>query len=87
MLSIGFEMMKEDHCVYVKQKQGLSMILYLYVDDSLLLERFEMLNEIKSWLPSIFQWKAWVRQIIYLELNLLNHSKKILSLCQDTYTR
>lgn len=52
-LSVGFEVMEDDHCVYVNRNKDCFVIISLYVDDILLVEKFEMLNETKSRLSSI----------------------------------
>ena len=36
ILSYGFEMINEDHCVYLRKEKGKFVILSLYVDDMLI---------------------------------------------------
>ena len=53
-----FEMMDEDHCVYVKRSNDKFVILTLYVDDILLVgNNMEYLLTIKEWLSFNFQMK------------------------------
>lgn len=54
-LSVGFKVMEDDHCVYVNRNKDCFVIISLYVDDILLVEKFEMLNETKSQLSSILK--------------------------------
>ena len=50
VLSNGFTMIEEDHCVYVKQSKGSFIILSLYVDDILLAGNdMEMIITTKVW--------------------------------------
>ena len=58
IISIGFEMMEEDHCVYVKRLGKSLLILSLYVDNILLAGNdIEMIVTTKRWLSSIFEMK------------------------------
>ena len=58
VMSNHFEMMGEDHCVYVKRSNDKFMILTLYVDDILLAgNNMEYPLTIKEWLSFNFQMK------------------------------
>ena len=58
IISIGFEMMEEDHCVYVKRSGKSLLILPLYVDNILFAGNdIEMIVTTKRWLSSIFEMK------------------------------
>ena len=53
ILSYDFEMINEDHCVYLRKKKGKFVILSLYVDDILIVgSDIKCVIEAKSWLPS-----------------------------------
>ena len=55
---IGFEMMEEDHYVYVIRSRKSLLILSLYVDDILLaINDIEMIVTTKRWLSFIFEMK------------------------------
>ena len=57
-MSNHFEMMDEDHCVYVKRLNDKFVILTLYVDAILLAENNKKyLLTIKEWLSFNFQMK------------------------------
>ncbi|KAL0453733.1 UNVERIFIED_CONTAM: Retrovirus-related Pol polyprotein from transposon TNT 1-94 [Sesamum latifolium] len=56
--SIGFTMVEDDHCVYVKRSQKNFLILPLYVDDILLAgNNMEMIVATQKWLSSTFEMK------------------------------
>ncbi|KAL0333149.1 UNVERIFIED_CONTAM: Retrovirus-related Pol polyprotein from transposon TNT 1-94 [Sesamum calycinum] len=56
--SIGFTMIEEDHCVYVKRSVKNFLILSLYVDDILLTgNNMEMIVATQKWLSSTFEMK------------------------------
>ena len=58
ILTIGFVMTNEDHCVYVKRVDKSLLILSLYVDDILLAGNdMELINETRKWLSSVFEMK------------------------------
>ena len=65
-MSNHFEMMDEDHYVYVKRSNDKFMILTLYVDDILLAgNNMEYLLTIKEWLSFNFQMKD-MREVSYI---------------------
>ncbi|KAL0421379.1 UNVERIFIED_CONTAM: Retrovirus-related Pol polyprotein from transposon TNT 1-94 [Sesamum latifolium] len=54
--SIGFTMVEEDHCVYVKRSEKNFMILSLYVDDILLAgNNMEMIVALRSGCPQLLR--------------------------------
>ena len=56
--SFGFEMIEEDHCVYIKQFKKSILILSLYVDDILLAENdISVIVSTREWLSSQFEIK------------------------------
>uniref|UniRef100_A0A2N9GY51 Uncharacterized protein n=1 Tax=Fagus sylvatica TaxID=28930 RepID=A0A2N9GY51_FAGSY len=56
--SFGFEMIEEDHCVYLKQSKRSILILSLYVDDILLAGNdMDSIVTTKKWLSSTFEMK------------------------------
>ena len=58
VMSHNFEMIEEDHCVYIKRSKDKYVILSLYVDDILIAENSkEYILEIKGWLSSKFEMK------------------------------
>uniref|UniRef100_A0A2N9EKE5 Integrase catalytic domain-containing protein n=1 Tax=Fagus sylvatica TaxID=28930 RepID=A0A2N9EKE5_FAGSY len=56
--SFGFEMIEEDHCVYLKRSKRSILILSLYVDDILLAGNdMDSIVTTKKWLSSTFEMK------------------------------
>ncbi|KAL0282692.1 UNVERIFIED_CONTAM: Retrovirus-related Pol polyprotein from transposon TNT 1-94 [Sesamum radiatum] len=56
--SMGFTMVEEDHCVYVKRSEKNFIILSLYVDDILLAgNNMELIVATQKWLSSTFEMK------------------------------
>ena len=82
VLSNGFTMIKEDHCVYIKRSKGSCIILSLYVDDILLAGNdMEMIITTKGWLSSNFEMKDMGEVDYILGVKILRDcSKKLLSL-------
>ena len=82
VLSNGFTMIEEDHCVYVKWSKGSFIILSLYVDDILLAGNdMEMIITTKGWLSSNFEMKDMGEVDYILGVKILRDcSKKLLSL-------
>ena len=89
IISIGFEMMEEDHCVYVKRSRKSLLILSLYVDDILLAGNdMEMIVTTKRWLSSIFEMKDMGEANYVLGVKIFkDRSKKLLGLSQETYIK
>ena len=82
-----FNMINEDHHVYMKRSKNKFVILYLYVDDILIAENDkEYVNHIKGWLSSNFEMKEMgeVTYILGVEI-LRDRSKRLLSLSQEPY--
>ncbi|OMO52435.1 reverse transcriptase [Corchorus capsularis] len=85
----GFEMIEEDHCVYVKRSKGSFVILSLYVDDILLAGNdMEMIVTTKKWLSSNFEMKDMGEANYVLGVKILrDRSKRLLGLSQETYIK
>ena len=89
IITYGFAMTDEDHCVYVKRSEGNFIILSLYVDDILLAgNNLEYLITIKEWLSSNFETKDMGEATYILGVKIhRDHSKKLLSLSQEPYIK
>ena len=89
IISIGFKVMEEDHCVYVKRSGKSLLILSLYVDGILLARNdMEMIVTTKRWLSSIFEMKDMGEANYVLGVKIFrDHSKKLLGLSQETYIK
>ena len=87
VLSNGFTMIEEDHCVYVKRSKGSFIILSLYVNDILLAGNdMEKIITTKGWLSSNFEMKDMGEIDYILGVKILkDRSKKLLGLSQQTY--
>lgn len=69
---VGFGVMEEDHCMYIKRNKECLLIISLYFDNILLIgNTLEMLVDIKVSCPPFLNWRTWVRQSMYLELESL----------------
>uniref|UniRef100_A0A2N9G8K6 Reverse transcriptase Ty1/copia-type domain-containing protein n=1 Tax=Fagus sylvatica TaxID=28930 RepID=A0A2N9G8K6_FAGSY len=87
--SFGFEMIEEDHCVYLKRSKRSILILSLYVDD-ILIARNDMGSIVttKKWLSSTFEMKDMGEANFVLGVKITrDRSKKLLSLSQGTYIK
>uniref|UniRef100_A0A2N9I383 Reverse transcriptase Ty1/copia-type domain-containing protein n=1 Tax=Fagus sylvatica TaxID=28930 RepID=A0A2N9I383_FAGSY len=77
--SFGFEMIEEDHCVYLKRSKRSILILSLYVDDILLAGNdMDSIVTTKKWLSSTFEMKdmgTYIKKI--LERFHMHNSKPI----------
>ena len=82
VLSNGFTMVEEDHCVCIKRSKGSFIILSLYVDDILLASNdMEMIITTKGWLSSNFEMKDMGEADYILGVKILrDRSKKLLGL-------
>ena len=89
VLSNGFTMIEEDHCVYVKLSKGSFIILSLYIDDILLTDNdMEMIIATKGSLSSNFKMKDICEADYILGFKILkDRSKKLLGLSQQTYIK
>uniref|UniRef100_A0A2N9HLT2 Reverse transcriptase Ty1/copia-type domain-containing protein n=1 Tax=Fagus sylvatica TaxID=28930 RepID=A0A2N9HLT2_FAGSY len=87
--SFGFEMIEEDHCVYLKRSKRSILILSLYVDDILLAENdMDSIVTTKKWLSSTFEMKDMGEANFVLGVKITrDRSKKLLSLSQETYIK
>ena len=87
--SFGFEMIEEDHYVYIKQTKKSIIILSLYIDD-ILLARNDMsaIVATREWLSSQFKVKDMGEANYVLGVKIMRDwSKKLLCLSQETYTK
>ena len=82
VMSHNFEMIKEDHCVYIKRSKDKLVILSLYVDDILIAKNSkEYILEIKGWLLSKFEMKDMDEAAYILGVKISrDRSKKLVSL-------
>ncbi|KAL0411003.1 UNVERIFIED_CONTAM: Retrovirus-related Pol polyprotein from transposon TNT 1-94 [Sesamum latifolium] len=89
LTSIGFTMVEEDHCVYVKRSEKFFLILLLYVDAILLAENnMEMIATTQKWLSSTFEMKDMGEAEYILGAKIHRDCfKKFLSLSQETYIK
>ena len=87
--SFGFEMIEEDHCVYVKRSKKNVLILSLYVDDILLAGNdMSSIVATKEWLSSQFEMKDMGEANYVLGVRIVrNREKKLISLSQETYIK
>ena len=89
IISFDFEMIDEDHCVYVKRSKEKFVILSLYVDDILLASNNkEYVQIIKEWLSSNFDMKDMGEAAYILGVKIeRDRSKKMLALSQEHYIK
>ena len=83
-MSHNFEMIEEDHCVYIIRSKDKFVILSLYVDDILTVGNSkEYILEIKGWLSSKFEMKD-MREVAHIFGVKIarDRSKKFVSLSQ-----
>jgi hypothetical protein len=87
--SFGFEMIEDDHCVYLKRSKRSILILSLYVDDILLAGNdMDSIVTTKKWLSSTLEMKDMGEANFVLEVKITrDSSKKLLSLFQRTYIK
>ncbi|KAL0311685.1 UNVERIFIED_CONTAM: Retrovirus-related Pol polyprotein from transposon TNT 1-94 [Sesamum calycinum] len=86
--SIGFTMIEEDHCVYVKRSVKNFLILSLYVDILLAGNNMKMIVATQKWLSSTFEMKDMGEAEYILGVKVhRDRSKKLLSLSQETYIK
>jgi hypothetical protein len=85
--SLDFEMIKEDHCVYLKRSRRSILILLLYVDDILLARNdMDSIVTTKKWLSFTFEMNDMGEANFVLRVKITrDRSKKLLSLTQGTY--
>src|SRR4051812_819262 len=89
ILSYGFTMIEQDHCVSLKRSKVGFLILTLYVDDILMAYNDKKLvSETKVWLSSQFDMKDMGEAAYVLGVMILqDHSRWTLGLSQETYVR
>ena len=89
IISIGFETMEEDHCVYVKRSRKSLLILSLHMDGILLAgNNMEMIVTTKRWLSSIFEMKNMGKTNYVLGVKIFrDFSKKFIGLSHETYIK
>ena len=87
IISCDFQMIDEEHCVYVKRSNNKFVILSLYVDDILFAGNDkEYLLNITGWLSSNFEMKDLGKAAYILSVKIKrDHSKKLLVLSQELY--
>ena len=87
--SNDFDMINENHYVYVKCQQDKFVILSLYVDDILLAENDkEFVNSIKRWLSSNFEMRDMREAAYILGVKIYrDRSRKLLALSQESYIK
>jgi hypothetical protein len=87
VVSFGFEIIDEDHCVYVIHEKGKFVILLLYVDDMLLASNdIRYLTQIKDWLSSQFEMKDLGEAEFVLGVRIIrDRAKRQLALSQQSY--
>ena len=83
-----FQMIEEDHYVYIKRSKDKFVILSLYVDDILTAGNNEYIIEIKGWLSSKFEMKDMgeVAYILGVKISR-DRSKKLVSLSEEQYIK
>ena len=89
VMSHNFEMIEENHCVYIKRSKDKFVILSLYVDDLLIVGNGkEYILEIKGWLSSKFEMKdiGEVAYILGVKITR-DRSKKLVSFSQEQYIK
>ena len=88
-MSYNFEMIEEDHCVYIKRWKDKFVIFSLYVDDILIARNGkEYILEIKGWLSSKFEMKDMGEAAYILGVMISrDRSKKLVSLSQEQYIK
>ena len=88
-MSHNFEMIEEDHCVYIKRSKDKFVILPLYVDDILIAgNNKEYILEIKRWLSSKFEINDIGEAVYILGITISRvRSKKLVSLSQEQYIK
>ena len=87
--SYGFEMIGEEHCVYLKRSKRSIQILSLNVDDILLAGNdMDSIVATKKWLSPTFEMKDMsdVNFVLVVKITK-DHSKKFLGLSQGTYIK
>lgn len=89
IITMGFTMMEEDHCVYVKKIENKFLILSLYVDDILLAGNdLELIKTTQEWLSSTFEMKDLGQADYVLGVKISrDRSKRLLSLSQESYIK
>src|SRR5438270_549399 len=89
VLTYGFTMIEQDHCVYLKRSKVGFLILTLYVDDILMASNDKkLISETKVWLSSQFDMKDMGKAAYVLGVKILrDRSRRTLGLSQETYVR
>ena len=89
IVSNGFTMIEEDHCVYVKRSKKSFLILSLYVDDILLAGNdMDMIVATKEWLSSNFEMKDMGEADFVLGIKIFrDRSRRFLGMSLETYIK
>ena len=86
IISHGFEMIEEDHCVYLKHSKKSVLILSLYVDDILIVGNdMDSIVATKKLLSSTFE-RTWVKRILCSGLRLLETVLRSFLVCLKRLT-
>ena len=87
IISHGFEMIEEDHCVYLKRSKKSVLILSLYVDDILIVGNdMDSIVVTKKWLSSTFKMKDIGEGILCSGLRLLETVLRSFLVCLKKIT-
>ena len=89
IISHGFEMIEEDHCVYLKRSKKSVLILSLYVGNILITGNdMDSIVATKKWLSSNFEMGDMGEAHFVLRIEIVRYrSKKLLGLSQETYIK
>ena len=82
-------MINEDHCVYIKQHKDKYVLLFLYVDDILIVgNNLEFVQTIKRWLSCTFEMKDMGEASYILRVKIhRGRSKRLVALSQEHYIK
>lgn len=89
ILSFGFEMIEEDHCLYFNRSKESFLILSSYVDGILLARNdMELIVVTKGWLSYTFDMKDMGKANLVLGVKIArDRSRRLLSMSQQTSIR
>ena len=87
ILSYGFRINESDNCLYQKQIDGQLILLYLYVDDILILAPdLDLVNDVKKFLSHHFDMKDLGKAELILRIKIIRTNNSI-HLTQSHYTQ
>ena len=89
VMSHNFEMIEEDHCVYIKRSKEKFLVLSMCVDDILVARNnVEYIKEIKGWFSSKFEMKDIGEATYILGAKISrDRSKNLVSVSQEPYIK